>query len=52
MAEPGTTTGDVVAAVLDSAGVTAAFGVISVHNMAILDAIDRRGRIRFVPARG
>ena len=52
MAEPGTTTGEVVAAVLESSGVTAAFGVISVHNMAILDAIGRRGRIRFVPARG
>ena len=52
MAEPGTTTGDVVAAALESSGVTAAFGVISVHNMAILDAIGRRGRIRFVPARG
>ena len=52
MAEPGTTTGDVVAAVLESSGVSAAFGVISVHNMAILDAIGRRGRIRFVPARG
>ena len=52
MAEPGTTTGDVVAAVLESSGVTAAFGVISVHNMAILDAIGRRGRMRFVPARG
>ena len=52
MAEPDTTTGDVVAAVLESSGVTAAFGVISVHNLAILDAIGRRGRIRFVPARG
>ena len=52
MTEPGTTTGDVVAAVLESSGVTAAFGVISVHNLAILDAIGRRGRIRFVPARG
>ena len=44
--------GDVVAAVLEECGVTAAFGVISVHNMAILDAIGRRGRIRFVTARG
>ena len=52
MAEPGTTTGDVVAAVLESSGVTAAFGVISVHNLGVLDAIGRRGRIRFVPARG
>jgi len=38
--------------VLEACGVTAAFGVISVHNMAILDAIGRRQRIRFVPARG
>ena len=52
MAEPRTTTGDVVAAVLEACGVGAAFGVISVHNMAILDAIGRRGRIRFVPSRG
>ena len=52
MAEPGTTTGDVVAAVLESSGVTAAFGVISVHNLGVLDALGRRGRIRFVPARG
>lgn len=52
MAEPRATTGDVVAAVLESLGVAAAFGVISVHNMAILDAIGRRARIRFVPARG
>ena len=52
MAEPGTTIGDVVAAVLEASGADAAFGVISVHNMALLDALDRRGRIRFVPARG
>ena len=52
MSEPRTTTGDVVATVLESGGVAAAFGVISVHNMAILDAIGRRGRIRFVPSRG
>ena len=52
MAEPHTTTGDVVAAVLEACGVSAAFGVISVHNMAILDAIGQRGRIRFVPSRG
>lgn len=58
MAEPGSaaqsqpTTGDAIAAVLEACGVSAAFGVISVHNMAILDAIGRRRRIRFVPARG
>ena len=52
MPEPPTTTGDVVAAVLEASGVGAAFGVISVHNLGILDAIGRRGRLRFVPSRG
>ena len=52
MPEPHPTTGDVVAAVLEQLGVSAAFGVISVHNMPVLDAIGRRGRIRFVTARG
>ncbi len=52
MAEPSTTTGDVVAAVLEACGIAAAFGVISVHNLGVLDAIGRRGRVRFVPARG
>jgi acetolactate synthase-1/2/3 large subunit len=46
------TAGDVVAAFLEAAGVRAAFGVISIHNMPILDAIVRRGVIRCVPARG
>ncbi|HUZ74666.1 MAG TPA: thiamine pyrophosphate-binding protein [Stellaceae bacterium] len=49
---PATTVGDVVAAVLESHGVELAFGVISVHNMPMLDALHRSGRIRFVPARG
>lgn len=31
---------------------TTAFGVISIHNMPILDAMGRRGTIRFVPSRG
>ncbi len=44
--------GDAVAAALADMGVTTAFGVISIHNMPILDAIGRQGRIRFVPARG
>jgi acetolactate synthase-1/2/3 large subunit len=44
--------GEVVAAFLEAAGVRAAFGVISIHNMPILDAICRRGAIRAVPARG
>ena len=52
MAERPTTTGDVVAAALEAFGVTAAFGVISVHNLGLLDAIGRRGATRFIPARG
>ena len=52
MSEFHPTTGDVVAVVLEQLGVTAAFGVISIHNMPILDAIGRRNRIRFVAARG
>lgn len=46
------TTGDVIAAFLEECGVATAFGVISIHNMPILDAFARRNRIRFVPARG
>ena len=46
------TVGDVVAAFLERCGVQTAFGVISIHNMPMLDAVSRRGRIRFVPSRG
>ncbi len=49
---PDTTVGDVIAAYLEACGLATAFGVISIHNMPILDAIARRGKIRFVPARG
>jgi acetolactate synthase-1/2/3 large subunit len=55
------TVGELAAAFLEQCGVRAAFGVISIHNMPILDAFGRRaaraaeaGRpapIRFVPAR-
>ncbi len=55
------TVGEIVARFLEQSGVRAAFGVISIHNMPILDAFGRRagaataqGRaapIRFVPAR-
>jgi acetolactate synthase-1/2/3 large subunit len=55
------TVGELVAAFLEQAGVRAAFGVISIHNMPILDAFGRRAAkaaekgapapIRFVPAR-
>jgi acetolactate synthase-1/2/3 large subunit len=48
----GVIAGDVIAAFLEAAGVRTAFGVISIHNMPILDAIVRRGVIRCVPARG
>ena len=44
--------GDAIASALADIGVTTVFGVISIHNMPILDAIGRQGRIRFVPARG
>ncbi|MEM1102828.1 MAG: thiamine pyrophosphate-binding protein, partial [Pseudomonadota bacterium] len=37
---------------LAQAGVDTAFGVISIHNMPILDAIGRGGAIRFAPSRG
>jgi acetolactate synthase-1/2/3 large subunit len=46
------TVGDLVARYLAEIGVTHIFGVISIHNMPILDAVARQGRIRFVPARG
>ncbi len=55
------TVGELVAAFLERCGVRAAFGVISIHNMPILDAFGRRAAaaaapgqpapIRFVPAR-
>jgi acetolactate synthase-1/2/3 large subunit len=45
------TAGEAVVSFLEKIPVTAVFGVISIHNMPILDAIHRRGRIRFVPAR-
>lgn len=46
------TVGDYIAHYLAEVGVTTMFGVISIHNMPILDAVARQGRIRFVPARG
>lgn len=45
------TAGEIAAAFLERCDVDHAFGVISIHNMPILDAISRRNRIRFVPAR-
>lgn len=46
------TVGDFVAHYLAEIGVTTMFGVISIHNMPVLDAVARQDRIRFVPARG
>ena len=45
-------TGEIVARFLQAQGVRLAFGVISIHNMPMLDAFHRLGKIRFVPARG
>lgn len=47
-----TTVGELIAAFLEQCGVETTFGVISIHNMPILDAIGRRGKIRYVGARG
>jgi acetolactate synthase I/II/III large subunit len=47
-----TTVGELIAAFLEQCGVRTAFGVISIHNMPILDAINNRGNIRYVGARG
>lgn len=46
------TVADLVAEFLQKIDVTTAFGVISVHNIPMLDAISRRNRIRVVPTRG
>ena len=46
------TVGELVVRFLENCGTRAAFGVISIHNMPMLDAFHRRARIRFVSARG
>jgi len=46
------TVGELVVRYLQACGVRTAFGVISIHNMPILDAFHRLGQIRFVSARG
>lgn len=46
------TVGDLVAEFLSACGVTTVFGIASVHNIPMLDAIGRRNTIRFVMARG
>ncbi len=46
------TVGDLVAEFLSACGVTTVFGIASVHNIPMLDAIGRRNTIRFIMARG
>lgn len=46
------TVSDLVAEFLDACGVSTAFGIVSVHNIPMLDAIGRRNALRFVTARG
>lgn len=46
------TVADLVAEVLEALEVETAFGVISVHNIPMFDAVSRRNRIRIVPTRG
>lgn len=46
------TVGDLLARFLEEAGVRSAFGVLSVHNMPLLDAVARRNALRYVSARG
>src|SRR5690242_15506215 len=49
---PALTGGDVVVRLLRQAGVEVAFGVVSIHNLPIFDAIGRCEGIRIVPSRG
>ena len=44
--------GDLVAEFLQAMDVSTVFGIVSVHNIPMLDAIGRRNAVRFVTARG
>ena len=46
------TASDHLVAFVEQLGIRCAFGVLSIHNMPLLDAMGRRGAVRFVPARG
>jgi acetolactate synthase-1/2/3 large subunit len=46
------TVGDLVAEFLSQCGVTTVFGIASVHNIPMLDAIGRRNAVHFVMTRG
>ncbi len=43
------TVGDAIARTLEQYQVEAIYGVISIHNLPIADAVGQRGNIRFVP---
>ncbi len=45
------TNGDVIVRMLKDAGVDTVFGIISIHNIPIYDAIARQGGIRAIPSR-
>lgn len=49
LAGDGVTGGDILVEVMRSAGVDVAFGVISIHNLPLVEAVDRD--LRFVPVR-
>lgn len=44
--------GEAIARVLEQHHVDSMYGVISIHNLPIADAVGRRGKMRFVAARG
>ncbi len=46
------TVGEAIARTLEQYEVSAMYGIISIHNLPIADAVGQRGNIRFVPARG
>ncbi|MDO9707498.1 thiamine pyrophosphate-binding protein [Paracraurococcus lichenis] len=52
MADSAYYVGDLVAEFLSRIGVTTCFGIVSVHNIPMLDGIGRRNAIRYVMARG
>lgn len=44
--------GDLVAEFLNQVGIEVVFGVVSVHNIPMVDGLGRRNTVRFVGARG
>ncbi|WP_127957050.1 thiamine pyrophosphate-binding protein [Serratia microhaemolytica] len=46
------TVGEAIARTLEHYRVATIYGIISIHNLPIADAVGQRGAIRFVPARG